>query len=77
MVDGVVGYLNHAVRNVVVDYEVSVENVIIPNPSAMVNNVKGRAIIISQENAMTFVVLVSMIFIILAQICIATVGTSR
>ena len=77
MVDGVVGYLNHAVRHVVVDYEVSVENVIIPNPSATVNNVKARAIIISQENAMTFVVLVSMIFIILAQICIATVGTSR
>ena len=77
MVDGVVGYLNHAVRNVVVDYEVSVENVIIPNPSATVNNVKARAIIISQENAMTFVVLVSMIFIILAQICIATVGTSK
>ena len=77
MVDGVVGYLNHAVRDVVVDYEVSVEHVIIPNPSATVNNVKARAIIISQENAMTFVVLVSMIFIILAQICIATVGTSR
>ena len=72
-----VGYLNHAVRHVVVDYEVSVENVIIPNLSAMANNVKAKAIIISQENAMTFVVLVSMILIILAQICIAIVETSR
>ena len=53
-----VGQLNHAVRHVVVEYEVSLESVTIPNLSAMVNNVKARAIMFSQENAMTFAVLV-------------------
>lgn len=58
MVDGVVGYLDDAVGHVVVEYEVSPGSVTIPNLTVMVNNVKARAIISFQENAVTFVVLV-------------------
>ena len=58
MVDGVIGYLDNAVGHVVVDYEVSLESVTIPNLCVMVNSVKARALYSSQENAMTFVVMV-------------------
>ena len=58
MVDGVIGYLDHAVKHVVEEYEVSLESVTILNLPAMVNNVKAIAIILSQGNAMTSVVLV-------------------
>ena len=58
MVDGVIGYLDNAVRHVMVDYEVSIESVTIPNLCVMVNSVKVRALHSSQENAMTFVVMV-------------------
>ena len=41
-----------------VEYEVSLESVTIPNLYVMVNSVKARALCFSQENAMTFVVMV-------------------
>ena len=58
MVDGVIGYLDHAVGHVMVEYEVSIESVTIPNLYVMVNSVKVRGLHFSQENAMTFVVVV-------------------
>ena len=58
MVNGVVGYLDDAVRHVVVEYEVSPGSVTIPNLTVMVKIVKVKAITSFQENAMTFVVLV-------------------
>ena len=58
MVDGVIGYLDNAVGHVMVDYEVSIESVTIPNLCVMVNSVKVRGLHSSQENAMTFVVVV-------------------
>ena len=39
MVDGVVGYMSHAVRRVVEEYEVSLEGVTILNLPAMVHSV--------------------------------------
>ena len=59
MVDGVNGYLDHAVRHVVVEYRILLESVIIPNLFVVEKNVWAKAIQFTQENAMIFAVLVS------------------
>ena len=58
MVDGVFGLWGNVVRNVVVELRILPESVTILSLHVVVNNVKVQAIILTQEDATAFSVLV-------------------